>query len=93
MADNTNTVVLSTSSYNQIKNENFRYNLFLDNILQKARLSEDHQGLVFDSKDIEDAVKFCYYERYKKKLSTLKTQFARYGSKEVAGNGISEKDS
>lgn len=93
MADNTNTVVLSASSYNQIKNENFRYNLFLDNILQKARLSEDHQGLVFDSKDIEDAVKFCYYERYKKKLSTLKTQFARYSSKEVKANGVSEKDS
>lgn len=93
MADNqTNTVVLTTSSYNAIKNDNFRHNLFLDNILQMAKLSEDHQSLVFESKDIEEAIKFLYYERYKKKLATLKAQFARYGSKEVKANGVSEKD-
>ena len=39
-----------------------------------AMLSEDHQSLVFDSKKIEEAVKFCYFERYKKKLATLRTQ-------------------
>lgn len=94
MADNqTNTVILTTLSYNAIKNDNFRYNLFLNNILQRAKLSEDHQSLVFESRDIEEAIKFCYYERYKKKLATLKTQFARYGSKEVKANGVSEKDS
>ncbi|MCD8343341.1 MAG: hypothetical protein LUC19_03010 [Oscillospiraceae bacterium] len=83
MADSTtNTVVLSTQAYNNIKNENFRYNLFLDSIFQKATLSEDHQSLVFDTKDIENALQFCYYERYKKKLATLKTQAARYGSRE-----------
>lgn len=38
-------------------------------------------NLVFDSKKIEEAVKFCYLERYKKKLATLKTQAARYGYK------------
>lgn len=81
MAENVNVVSLSVSSYNQVKNDNFKYNLFLDNILQNARLSDDHQGLVFDSRCIEEAIKFCYYERYKKKVSTLKTQFARYGNK------------
>ena len=50
-------------------------------ILQEATLSEDHQSLVFDSKKVEDAVKFCYFERYKKKLATLKTQNAKYGDK------------
>ena len=80
MAD-TNIVTLAVGSYNSIKNDNFRYNLFLDNLLQEATLSEDHQSLVFDSKKVEDAVKFCYFERYKKKLATLKTQNTKYGDK------------
>ena len=82
MADNTNVVTLSVASYNQVKNDNFRYNLFLDNIMQCASLSDDHQSLEFDSKRIEEAVKFCYFERYKKKLATLKTQNTRYGNKD-----------
>lgn len=41
-----NTVTLSVSSYNSVKNDVFRYNLFLDNLLQEAMLSEDHQSLV-----------------------------------------------
>lgn len=81
MANDVNVVTLSVSSYNQVKNDVFRYNLFLDNLLAEAGLSEDHQSLVFDSKKIEEAVKFCYLERYKKKLATLKTQAARYGDK------------
>lgn len=81
MANNEiNMVTLSVSSYNSVKNDVFRYNLFLDNLLQEA-LSEDHQSLVFDSKKIEEAVKFCYFERYKKKLATLRTQATKYGDK------------
>lgn len=80
MAD-TNIVTLAVGSYNAIKNDNFRYNLLLDNLLQEATLSEDHQSLVFDSKKVEDAVKFCYFERYKKKLAILKTQNTKYGDK------------
>lgn len=77
-----NTVTLSVSSYNSVKNDVFRYNLFLGNLLQEAMLSEDHQSLVFDSKKIEEAVKFCYFERYKKKkLATLRTQATKYGDK------------
>lgn len=76
-----NTITLSVSSYNSVKNDVFRYNLFLDNLLQEAMLSEDHQSLVFDSKKIEEAVKFCYFERYKKKLETLRTQATKYGDK------------
>lgn len=83
MANNEiNTVTLSVSSHNSVKNDVFRYNLFLDNLLQEAMLSEDHQSLVFDSKKIEEAVKFCYFERYKKKkLATLRTQATKYGDK------------
>ena len=84
-----NTIVLSTSSYNNIKNENFKFNLFIDNLLGSAVLSEDHQALVFKSENVETALKFCFYETYKKKLSTLKTQATRYGDrteKEVRKN-------
>lgn len=50
MANNEiNTVTLSVSSYNPVKNE--------------------------------EAVKFCYFERYKKKLATLRTQATKYGDK------------
>lgn len=76
-----NTVTISIPTYNAIKQENFRYSLFLDNLLQEAILSEDHQGLTFDSSKVEEAIKFCYFERYKKKLATLKTQNSKYGDK------------
>lgn len=80
MAD-TNTVNLSVSSYNQIKSDNFKMNLFIDNILQMATLAEDHQSLDFSATDIENALKFCFYERYKKKLAVLKGQFTKYGTR------------
>jgi len=79
MADNT--VTLGLSSYNQTKSENYRYALFLDNLLQEATLSQDHQTLVFDSEKIVTALQFCYNERYKKRLATLRTQATRYGDK------------
>lgn len=81
MSENINTVTLSVQSYNAMKNDNFRYNLFLDNLLQEAVLSEDHQTLVFDQDKIENAVKFIYLDRYKKRLAVLRQQAARYGSK------------
>ena len=40
MAD-TNIVTLNTSSYNQIKSENFKLELFVENLLLEARLSDD----------------------------------------------------
>lgn len=81
MAENVNVVTLSVSSYNQMKNDTFRHNLLLDNLLLGATLSEDHQFLVFDSKKVEDVVKFVYLERYKKRLAILKAQATRYGNK------------
>ena len=74
-------VRLSISGYNQIKSDNYKLNLFVDNLLNYARLNKDHDDLVFDNDMIVAAMKFCFYERYKKKISTLKTQFGRYGNK------------
>lgn len=78
MAD-TDIVTLNTRNYNAIKSGNFRAEMFIGNILAESLLSEDRQHLVFDSENIEKALKFCYIERYKKKLATAKTQSGRYG--------------
>lgn len=82
MAD-TNIVTLNTSSYNQIKSENFKLELFVENLLLEARLSDDHQELVFDTDKVATAFKFCFVERYKKKLSYLKSQYNRNGLKNI----------
>ena len=82
MAD-TNIVTLDTSSYNQIKSENFKLELFVENLLLEARLSDDHQELVFDTDKVVTAFKFCFAERYKKKLSYLKSQYNRNGLKNI----------
>lgn len=80
MADDTG-VRLSISGYNAIKADNYKMNLFIDNLFAYANLNKEHDDLVFDNDMIVNAIKFCYYERYKKKLSTLKSQFGRYGNK------------
>lgn len=80
MANEINTVTLSVSSYNQVKADNYRLNMLLDSILNEAMISEDHEHLVFNTRKVEDALKFCFPERYKKKLVTLKTQHTRYGT-------------
>lgn len=82
MAD-TNIVTLNTSSYNQIKSENFKLELFVENLLLEARLSDDHQELIFDTDKVTTAFKFCFAERYKKKLSYLKSQYNRNGLKNI----------
>lgn len=84
--NNTDVVTLSTGSYNSIKNENCKHKLFLDNLLYEASLSPDHQHLVWDSETIENALKFCYLDPYKKRLATLRTQASRYGAKEENKN-------
>lgn len=91
MAD-TNTVTLSVSSYNQIKSDNYKLNLFIDNLLRMATLAEDHQGLEFLPADIENALKFCFYERYKKKVATLKGQFTRYGTRAESPRATEEAE-
>ena len=66
MATEINTITLSVSSYNQIKAENYRLNMFLDNLLNETMISKDHDRMIFDTSRVENAVKFCFPERYKK---------------------------
>ena len=68
-----NTVLLSTGSYNQIKAENTKFNLFMDRLFEYAELREDYSGIDFDVRKLEELIHLCYPDRYKKKLATLRT--------------------
>ena len=72
------TVTISLDRYNSLKQENIRCRMFLDNILTTARLRTDEQGLEFDQETINAAIKFCYLDTWKKKVSYLKTKERRY---------------
>ena len=61
---NENTVTLTLSSYNQIKAENFRLNLFLEHVLNGATPMDGR--LIIDPEQVEASLRFCFYERYRK---------------------------
>lgn len=78
-----NTVLLSTGSYNQIKAENTKYNLFMDRLFESAELRPDYGGIDFDVRQIEELIHLCYPDRYKKKLSALRTQQTKLSQKKL----------
>lgn len=78
-----NTVLLSTGSYNQIKAENTKFNLFMDRLFEAAELREDYSGIDFNIRQIEELIHLCYPDRYKKKLSTLRTQQTKMSNKKL----------
>lgn len=78
-----NTVLLSTGSYNQIKAENTKFNLFMDRLFEAAELREDYSGIDFNVRQIEELIHLCYPDRYKKKLSTLRTQQTKMSNKKL----------
>ena len=77
MAD-TNTVILNTASYNQIKMQNFRYELFIENVFRSAKYNGDTEELLFDSEEINKYLKFCFYDRYTKVLDQRATEYMDY---------------
>lgn len=78
-----NTVLLSTGSYNQIKAENTKFQLFIDRLFEYAELREDYSGIDFDVRQIEELIHLCYPDRYKKKLSVLRTQQTKMSNKKL----------
>lgn len=78
-----NTVLLSTGSYNQIKAENTKFNLFMDRLFESAELREDYSGIDFNVRQIEELIHLCYPDRYKKKLFTLRTQQTKMSNKKL----------
>ena len=70
MADNT--VTMELASYNQIKAENTRFQMFISRLFEEAELRKDYSGIEFDSRKVEDLVHLVYPDTYKKKLAYLR---------------------
>lgn len=88
-----NTVCLSIQSYNQMKAENTRFQMFVSRLWESAELKADYSGLEFDSKLIEDLLHLVYPDQYKKKLSTLRTQQTKLSMKKLNLNEpVKEED-
>ncbi len=88
---NDNIVTMSLASYNQIKAENTKFNMFIQRLFEDAELRPDYSGIEFDAKKLEDLIHLCYPDAYKKKLSTLRTQQTKLSLKELEINKPKEE--
>lgn len=78
-----NMVTMCLSSYNNIKAENTRFQMFISRLFEEAELRADYGGLEFDSRRIEDLIHLVYPDMYKKKLSTLRAQQTKMSIKKL----------
>lgn len=83
---NENTVTMNLQSYNQIKAENTRWQMFMSRIWESAELRADYSGIEFDGRFIEELLHIMYPDAYKKKLSTLRTQQTKLSIKKLELN-------
>ena len=84
---NDNVVTMSLASYNQIKAENTKFQMFMQRLFEDAELRADYSGIEFDTKKLEDLVHLVYPDAYKKKLSTLRTLQTKLSLKELRLKG------
>lgn len=78
-----NTVTMALSSYNAIKAENTRWQMFVSRLWESAELKADYNGIEFDSDMVEQLMHIMYPDAYKKKLSTLRTQQTKLSQKKL----------
>ena len=78
-----NTVTMSLASYNQIKAENTRWQMFVSRLWEGAELKADYTGIEFDMNMVEELMHIMYPDAYKKKLSTLRTQQTKLSLKKL----------
>lgn len=78
-----NTVTMGLASYNQIKAENTRWQMFVSRLWEGAELKPDYSGIEFDSNLVEQLMHIMYPDAYKKKLSTLRTQQTKLSQKKL----------
>lgn len=78
-----NSVTMSLASYNQIKAENTRWQMFVSRLWEGAELKADYSGIEFDTDMIEQLVHIMYPDAYKKKLSTLRAQQTKLSQKKL----------
>ena len=77
------TVTMGLRSYNQIKAENTRFNMFMNRLFEDAELRADYSGIDFNVRKLEDLVHLVYPDMYKKKLATLRTQQTKLSQKKL----------
>ena len=87
-----NTVTMNLSSYNQIKAENTRFQMFISRLFEDAELRAYYSGIEFDTHKVEDLIHLVYPDMYKKKLSTLRTQQTKMSMKKLNLNEAKELD-
>lgn len=78
-----NTVTMGLASYNQIKAENTRWQMFVSRLWESAELKADYSGIEFDTDMVEQLMHIMYPDAYKKKLSTLRTQQTKLSQKKL----------
>lgn len=78
-----NTVCLSIQSYNQIKAENTKFNMFLSRMMESSVLAEDKASIIFDVNLLTEIIHLIYPEAYKKRLSYLRGQDTREAMKAI----------
>ena len=83
---NENMVTMSLASYNQIKAENTRFQMFISRLFEDAELRADYSGIDFDKRKLEDLIHLVYPDTYKKKLATLRTQQTKMSLKKLELN-------
>ena len=91
---NNNMVTMNLSSYNAIKAENTRFQMFISRLFESAELRADYSGIDFNPRIVEDLIHLVYPDMYKKKLSTLRTQQTKLSTKKLewAGQEPTEKE-
>lgn len=87
-----NTVTMALASYNQIKAENTRWQMFMSRLWEGAELRSDYSGIDFDVRMIEELVHIMYPDSYKKKLSTLRTQQTKLSLKKLALSEVEDEE-
>lgn len=83
MSQAENTVCLSIASYNQMKAENTRFQMFVSRLWEGAELKPDYNGIKFDIELVEDLMHLIYPDQYKKKLSYLRQQQTKLSMKKL----------
>lgn len=78
-----NTVTMGLASYNQIKAENTRWQMFMQRIWEGAELKADYSGIQFNSEMLDELMHIMYPDTYKKKLSTLRMQQTKMSLKKL----------
>ena len=78
-----NQVIMSLASYNQMKSENTRFQMFVSRLWESAELKADYTGLEFDAEMVGELMHLMYPDSYKKKLSTLRAQQTKLSLKKL----------